>query len=51
MPNDSVLKSIRAFLNYSLRPVEYDYTQLTDSERKLVTKEEFAELTAWLKKT
>ena len=49
-PNEAVTRSIRKFLNYSLGPIEYKYDDLTPAEQGLVTREEFAELVAWLKK-
>lgn len=46
---DSTLEqSIKAFLRYSLEPVDFDYDELTLEEQSLVTREEFEDMVNWL---
>ena len=49
IPSEAVLSTAKKFLHYSLSDVNYTYDQLTDIEKRLVTEDEFKELTAWLR--
>lgn len=39
--------AIKALLRYSFEPVNYDYDKLTATEKSLVTREQFVDLTRW----
>lgn len=43
------LDAIKRLLNHSLGDIGYEYAALTDSERRLVSPEAFAQLVSWLK--
>lgn len=36
-------------LNYSFQPIGYEYRNLTENEKALVTEKEFADLVDWLR--
>jgi hypothetical protein len=40
---------IKKFLHYSFEDIHYTYTNLTEQEQGLCTKEQFEELMAWLR--
>ena len=39
----------KAFLNYSLTEIEFEYEGLTKSEKAICTREEFEKLVEWIK--
>lgn len=39
---------IKKFLDYSFTEIEYDYNELTQSEKALCTEEEFRKLVGWV---
>ena len=47
--SENAVMAIKALMNYSFKPVNYKYEDLTALERKLVDKETFEELVAWAK--
>lgn len=44
-----VLQVARAFLAYAFRDIDFDYNDLTDTEKSLCTEEEFKTLVAWIR--
>ena len=40
---------IKKFLVYSLNPIKFDYTKLTDTEKGLCSPQEFVALVKWVK--
>lgn len=40
---------LRRMLYYSLSEIDFEYDQLTDTEKRLVDREEFALLSRWVK--
>lgn len=40
--------ALKKLINYSLKDIEYKYSNLTDTEKSLITKAEFTEIIDWL---
>lgn len=46
---EGLLAVVKRFLNYSFEDIDFKYDDLTETEKKLATREEFEKLAAWVK--